>query len=1430
METLGICIGASTLSSVVLERRDGGAPVVLHASALPHNGDPRKAVLETLERPEARRYDRIAVTGRSFRDCLNLTTLSEPESVEEAFVHLYGRGSGFNAVVSAGGETFLAYVLDGEGRISSVQTGNKCASGTGEFFLQQIRRMGMPLEEALRSARTEMPYRVSGRCSVFCKSDCTHATNKGIPKGRVAAGLSRMMAEKILELLTHVPRSRILLIGGCARNAVMVDSLKKEIDALVVPAEAAFFEALGCALWALDHETLPLPDRRGLFHPGKGLFPRLAPLKRFEDRVVFKTAPRGTAAKGDRFILGLDVGSTTTKAALVRTGDDAVCASVYIRTGGDPVRASRNCYGALLETLGNLSKEISIEGLGVTGSGRQIAGLHGMTDGIINEIIAHATGALHFDPAVDTIFEIGGQDAKYTRLTGGVPSDYAMNEACSAGTGSFLEEAARESLSIGTEEIAGFALQGETPPNFNDQCAAFISSDIKKAFQDGIGREDVVAGLVYSICMNYDHRVKGNRPVGEKVFMQGGVCYNRAVPLAMAALTGRRIVVPPDPGLIGAFGVALEVRRRMELGLMAPGRFSLEMLRDRELEYGKPFICDGGREKCDRKCEIARIRIEGRIYPFGGACNRWYNLRSGTDVHAADINLAARFEKRVFAGAVVPAEPGRRPSVGINKSFMVNTYFPLYDRFFRNLGFDVVLPGEPDLEGMKRRNAPFCYPAEIAHGYFQNLLEKNPDYLFLPLFQGDYLPGGTGRSSTCPICQGEPFYLAAAFQDHRVWRDRKASGRVLNPNLNFSGGIENGGKSLLDLSGTLGVPRRKIRAAFREAAAVQEQVLRETREDAAAFLSRLEKDPDAFAVVLFGRTYNAFVSEAHKGIPGKFASRNIPVIPCNGIAFEGEDPMDGRMYWSAGKRILGAARFVAAHPRLFGCYITNFSCGPDSFLIGYFRNIMGRKPSLTLELDSHVADAGIETRVEAFLDIVRRYREIEEGSRPVRRAARSVPARIRFDSQGPVYVDSRNGELSLRDPRVHLIFPSMGRFLSEAGSAVYRGAGIRASTLPPADEETLRMGMAHATCKECLPLLITAGSLLRCVRERGDGDDRLLYFMPTASGPCRFGQYSVYMNDLIARSGIENVALFTANGETSYGEVKGKDLTTRLWTGVILADIFEEMRSVLLAGAADGEAALAVFERQWAGVVKLLEDGGTLREQMGPLEAVAGELGGIALKQPLDRMPRILLTGEIFVRHDGLSRQYLVEEMARKGFATRVSSLAEWVYYTDWCVRNGLSFHDASWRERFSLFFRSFVMRRIEGDIRKVMSRSGLCSGRTEDVDHLIRSARPMISRKLTGEAILTVGAAVGEVPRPCCGAIAIGPFGCMPNRLAESILNMEMTRNGTPHDGGAAPSGRRRSLPFLAIECDGNPFPQMIEAKIEAFLLQAARLHGETS
>ena len=1376
----------------------------------------------------------IAVTGRKFSQSINLTSIPEPEAAENAFSYLNGAGTHYNAIVSAGGETFMVYALGKDGRISTVQAGNKCASGTGEFFLQQIGRMGISLEEATSLARTEKPYNLSSRCSVFCKSDCTHAMNTGVPKGQIAAGLCRMMAGKILEILKQIPKKNIMITGGCARNSVMVDYLDTEIANLVVPEEAPYFEALGCALWALDHETKPFQGTEHLFKEGKTSFAPLPPLKEFESMVEFKTASRGEAREGDRCIIGLDAGSTTTKAIVLRISDNTVLASVYLRTNGDPVQASRNCYADLIDQLGHLSDSIRIVGLGTTGSGRKIAGLHAITDGIINEIIAHATGALFFDKDVDTIFEIGGQDAKYTYITNGVASDYAMNEACSAGTGSFLEEAAKETLKIEMEEIADIAVLGDNPPNFNDQCAAFIGSDIKNAFNEGIGREDIVAGLVYSICMNYNNRVKGNKPVGEKVFMQGGVCLNRAVPLAMAALTGKRIIVPPDPGLIGAFGVALEIKQRLASGLMEEGEFSLKQLRDREIEYGDPFICDGGKEKCDRKCEIARIKIEGKTFPFGGACNRWYNLRSKIKIDTEELNLAGHYEKRIFSDRVLPPEESggydNSKTIGINKSFLVNTYFPLYCHFFSQLGFRVVLPDNPDREGMDMINAPFCYPGEIAHGFFHNLLQKRPDYLFLPQFKGEYLKSSSGKGVTCPLSQGEPFYLNAAFKNHDLYTGLKAKGRIVSSVIDFSDGYISAEPAFIEIAKALGIKKETAVSAYAEAVEMQNVLFDELEETCLQELKRIEENPDECAVVLFGRSYNALVTEGHMGIPNKFASRGIRVIPLSCLPMA-EDTGVEEMYWSAGKRILRVAHFVKHHPQLFGCYITNFSCGPDSFLVGYFRDSMGRKPSLTLELDSHVADAGLETRIEAFIDIVKRYRELEKREESIDHPRDFTPAAVITREDQQIFVDSSGGEYPLSDGKIHLVIPSMGRYTSEAGAAIFTGAGIRTSALLPAGEEALKLGRGNTSCKECLPLLLTVGSLLKYIRERDNSDESLVYFMPTASGPCRFGQYSEFIKRLINTLQLENVAVFSLSSENSYAGFGTFNLVATLWIGTIIADTFDEIYSNLRTNAVDRDSAMDLLEEEWRRILDVLRASHALRDITKALEVTAENLKVIPVKRTIEDTPTILLTGEIFVRHDDISRQYIIEELADRGIATKVSPLSEWLYYTDWLVKNDLSTRHHSFKEKLSLSARSIFMRKYERVVREILSRSALCKNTIDDVDHIIKHTRHLINPELTGEAILTTGASIHEVLDHYCGVISIGPFGCMPTRLAEAILTVEMNMEGKLSAGAISERAKKlrdsvQELPFLTIEGDGSRFPQIITAKLEAFLLQAERLH----
>jgi predicted CoA-substrate-specific enzyme activase len=1249
-----------------------------------------------------------------------------------------------------------------------------------------------------------------------------------------------MMANKILELLKRVEKKNCMIVGGSTRNQMMMSFLKDEIPGLIIPESAPYFEALGTAIWAMSHETKRFTNKNDLFNTKAKSFKTLPPLRDAEKLVTFKSMSFQTPQTGDVCIVGLDVGSTTTKAVLVRKSDDAVLASIYRMTEGDPVGASRKCYQNILDQIAKTLDPamICIEGLGICGSGRQIAGLHAMTDGIINEIIAHAAAAVHFDPDVDTIFEIGGQDAKYTYITAGVPSDYAMNEACSAGTGSFLEESAHETLGITVNDIAQTALNGENPPNFNDQCAAFISSDIKTAIHEGIKQNDIVAGLVYSICMNYNNRVKGNRPLGRKVFMQGGVCYNQAVPLAMAALSGKTIIVPPEPGLMGAYGAALEIKRRISLGLIEPKQFDLQQLAQREVQYGKSFFCPGGSEKCDRHCEINVVVIDGKKFSFGGACNRYYNLRHHLKYDISDLDLVKKREDIVFQKYACDLNPSTASvpigSIGINKSFQVNTLYPLYHHFFAHIGLRPVFPDKPTQEGIDRRNAAFCYPAELTHGFFDSLIKQNPpvDFIFLPHLRSIPVKNGHNNSQICPFAQGEPFYLKTAFKQEIDTLAQKGT-VLLTPLIDMKNDFSDAKRPLIHIADQIGVTQSVAEAAFSRALEIQYRSIDEMKSIGFQLLENLKTDPDKFCVVIFGRPYNAMVQEAHMGIPHKFATRGIQVVPFDFLPIDDEASMDN-MYWGAGQSIIKGTRYVEKHPQLFGVYITNFSCGPDSFLITYFRDIMNRKPSLTLELDSHTADAGLETRIEAFLDIIKQYRHLLNKKIITTQPKTFVSAQTYLQNGIPLVKSSSGNVLSMKDPKVTLLIPSMGRLSTEAISAVFSHAGYHVAPHPPADEDVLKIGRANTSCKECLPLILTTGTLLNYIYTQKKPDEIVVYFMPTTSGPCRFGQYAIFMQQLIERMELQDVTIFALTSDNTYfGMGKGFNYY-KAWWAMIVSDVMEDIRSMLLANSVDVDHALDIFEQNWQSILHTIQYG-RYSDLIHQLDETINHLSHIPLKKPPALVPKILLTGEIFVRRDSLSRQNLTEWLAENGFAVICSPVSEWIRYSDYTIHADASWKKKPFSEKMRFLIRQWLMNIYEKRLGSTMSQSGLVSPRGVDIHHIIDIASHYLSPDLGGEAILTIGSSLDEIATHVCGVIAIGPFGCMPNRLSESILTDIMTRSSKLATKKSKILMEKvlsdiEELPFLAIESDGSPFPQLIIAKLEAFCQQALRLHLQMS
>jgi predicted CoA-substrate-specific enzyme activase len=1454
--SFGICLGASTISIVELERKpgaDGSADIrVVNVEQRQHDGDPKGVLTECLDRRDFSNAC-LGATGRKFRRMLTIPTITEPEATEYAYAFTNPNGEPYDAIVTAGAETFVVYQVDAKNRVSRISSGNKCASGTGEFFLQQIRRMDISVDEAIKLSRgSEHPHALSGRCSVFCKSDCTHALNKGIPIGDVAAGLAHMIAKKIEELLVKVSARRVLLVGGTTKNDVVVGFLRESFDQVTVPPEAPYFEALGAALWALStQQKISAPGQ--YYKTLASSFNFLKPIADYRRLVDFKQMPFEAPRDGDECIIGLDVGSTTTKAVLFRTADEKILKAIYLRTNGNPIKASRECYQSLHEQLAGA--RVRVTGLGVTGSGRYISGLHAETRGIINEIIAHARAAAHFDPSVDTIYEIGGQDAKYTYLTNSVASDYAMNEACSAGTGSFLEESAAETLGVRMEDIAEIAMRAKNPPDFSDQCAAFISSDINTAFQEGIGKEDIIAGLVYSICVNYVTRVRGSRQTGDTVFMQGGVCYNTAVPIAMAGIIGKRIVVPPHPGLMGAYGVALEVKNMVGLGLLEPQAFDLAELAAREVEYGRSFICHGKPENCDRKCEIAMIHVGGKKFPFGGACNKYYNKINNVHYEVAAFNHVETRGEMLFgrlaqqAPAAPPAAAGSGngngngsghapaaqtltgPVIGINRSFHAHTLLPLYHAFFTSLGCRIVMPTTVRQTGIDKGMTSFCLPGQIALGMFEDLLDLKPDYIFMPQIKEMHVSEQEEYrieyQTTCMFVQGEPWFQKATFL-----RDRPDAPAFIAPVFNFMTGFGAEEEQFIQIAVNLGRSREEGVRAHAAGLAAQEEFFRAQKAEGRRILAELESHPDEIAVVLFGRPYNAFADEANKGVPFKFASRGVRIIPFDFLEYEQEENFRDT-YWEMGQKIIKAARIVKRHPQLYACYLTNFLCALDSLMVPHLRDLMGTKPSLTIEVDSHTADAGVNTRIEAFLDVVRNYIKIR-GRIPAPPPP-FAKAAIEVSQTGKVtFTDSAGARIDVHDRRVKTVVPSMGNLFAESAAAVLRGLGWRAEALPVCDGEALELGRSVTTSKECLPLINIIGEILRYAKHRTDPEEKTVVAMVGAAGNCRVGQYATLINVVIDKLKIRDIALLVLKNDDGFAGL-GIPFRLRMAKAVYLSDVLDDARSAIRALAVDPGTGMQVFKREADRLIGTL-DGSNRRGTYRQLRSSVKELARIRLRVPISQAKYVGIIGEIFVRRDHFSLMGIPEKLAEQNFVMLSAPVTEVLRYTDFLLEIGSFTNTSGLLGRVEQFISTFVQDHHERKAKRLMVRSGLYEYDLINIKRYIAHSTHFIPQKFTGEPGLASGSALAQILDKFCGVINVGPFGCMNSRMTESILVPEMTVEGKERatvNAGVKTDisdikGTTDALPFLSLELDGNPFSQIEEARIETFLLQANRLHEQ--
>jgi predicted CoA-substrate-specific enzyme activase len=1376
MACVGVNIGALTVKVVGLRGNDRISRV------FPHQGRPLEVLKKILAGADFAKAEFFGVCG-------HLGHLSEAAAIQRALKEL---GENFDAAVSLGGESFLVYLLR-DGRITNVLSHNKCAAGSGEFFVQQIGRMGCSLDEAIRRSFAGRVVPLASRCSVHCKTDITHKLNRNeaTPED-ILHTLHDSMASKVIALLEKGQRDfkRVLLIGGLTRNAAMLAALrgKQPGTEFVVLPESFWFEAWGAALLTRDEPVYKTPNIS--VQPGLGQLP---PLGLSTERVKVIAAPPRQPPPEHPLVLGVDAGSTTTKAVLLDPATRGVVASHYTRTRGDPVAAARECLQALANQAGNCHVRLTA----TTGSARELIGAYLGTQHVFNEISAQAVGANHFDADVDTIFEIGGQDAKYIYLRNGVPIDYAMNNACSAGTGSFLEESALGDLGIAVSDIAGIALAAPAPVQFKTTCAAFINSDIRLAQQEGHERANIVAGLVYAIAANYLTKVKGQRPVGKKVFLQGGVALNRALGNAFAQSVGREVVIPPHPELLGALGVAvLAFKRTAAAEAFDPATPELLALAAPEMKLVSRFTC----RACKMYCSIDRFEVAGRRFPFGGRCSLYENVWKRKARTAAAPDLVERRAELLFGGVRDQAGNGR-PRIGLPRALTTHSLHPLYATFFSGLGMDVVL-SEVDPRGDLKSNSGFCFPAQIAHGAVLDLVQRGLNLIFLPQVMRMPPAGSCRDSYLCPITQAGPYFLAKAFPEIRL----------LSPLLDFTNGYA-ANSALVELAvRDLGMPRPLAGQAWTAAVQAQteaEMALRQLGQTALA-QAVAEGKP---AILLAGHSYNAFTPEASQSVGRKLSSMGVTVIPADCLA-----PVEkGPTAWHFANNILNAVALVRQHPNLFLLCVSNFSCTIDAFTQAMLGSELGAKPYLIIEIDAHTADAGVQTRLEAFLDIIRNF-------------TTGAPAQTRSFSPcrlapGGRVIRSNGDAVALTDPRVHIVFPNFSQIHTEALTMVARWIGLHPGEVMPLERSQLECGLQHTSGRECLPLPICLGQLLQAVESRRPGEI-IGFFMVRGGAPCVVDSYMGYFERFIAEQQLPDVFMFDLRKENDYGKFDLPELTQDLSAAIPVADVLVEIENVLRVVGGNGSCQRV--QQEWK---QLATTTASLAHFETQLPAFIDWLAALPRTRDPLSCPRVAVTGDFFTRFSPFFMEGIAELYASRGIVLKpvdVSDLLLHVAYSGvaeaaqgWSMKPGsLAFAKActrvfqpDGRQYFQQWLNYEAGRKCDKHCRDLFRRTGLTVAGPNEVPALFEKAAEHVSPSIYGEVTPTVGKGLAAASEGYDGLIVIGPFNCLPFRISEAILKPLCIQQG---------------MPILTYESDGYAvapsFIRQVEVHIQQVLDRAAQ------
>ena len=1365
--TLGIDIGSTTVKIAILDENDN----LVFSDYERHFANIQETLADLLQKAENQLGELTlcpVITGSGGLTLANHLEVPFVQEVIAVSTSLQKLAPQTDVAIELGGEDAkIIYFENGnvEQRMNGI-----CAGGTGSFIDQMaslLQTDATGLNEYARHYKALYP--IAARCGVFAKTDIQPLINDGATKEDLSASIFQAVVNQTISgLACGKPiRGHVAFLGGPLHflselKQAFIRTLKLDDQHIIAPDNSHLFAAMGSALNANQDITVSLTELKKRMRTTIKLdfeVERMEPLFATQEdydsfhkrQSAYKVKTGDLASYRGKCFLGIDAGSTTTKTALVGE-DGTLLYSFYSNNNGNPLKTT---ISSIQEIYRELPKDAEIAFSCSTGYGEALIKAALLLDEGEVETVSHYYAAAFFDPEVDCILDIGGQDMKCIKIRNQTVDSVQLNEACSSGCGSFIETFAK-SLNYTVQDFAKAALFAKNPIDLGTRCTVFMNSKVKQAQKEGAEVSDISAGLAYSVIKNALYKVikvSDASELGKHIVVQGGTFYNDAVLRSFEKIANCQAIRPDIAGIMGAFGAALIARERYQEGTKT-SMLSIDQIN--ALKYTTSMAnCRG----CTNNCRLTINKFSGgRQYISGNRCERGIGKEKNKD-HIP--NLFDYKYKRIFSYEPLTADRATRGKVGIPRVLNMFENYPFWYTFFTELKYQVVLSPtstrkiyELGIESIPSESE--CYPAKLAHGHVTWLLRNDVKFIFYPCipYERNEFPDAVNHYN-CPIVTSYAENIK-----NNVDELNDPSIRFMNPFLAFTSEDILTGRLVEEFSD---IPAAEVKAAAHKAWEELTAVRRDVQKKGEETLQYL-KDTGRRGIVLAGRPYHSD-PEIHHGIPDMINSYGIAVFTEDSISHlaQVERPIRVNDQWMYHSRLYAAANFVKTREDLDLIQLNSFGCGLDAVTTDEVYEILdgSNKIYTCLKIDEVNNLGAARIRIRSLIAALR-AKEAQNKKREIR----------------PSSIEKVSFTKEMRK-NYTILCPQMSPFHFTILEACFNVCGYNLVVLPNDNKHAVDVGLKYVNNDACYPSLMVVGQIMDALLSGKYDLDKTAVIMSQTGGGCRASNYIAFIRRALKKAGMEQVPVISLNLsglESNPGFKLTLPLIKRVVYGAVFGDIL--MKCVYRMRPYELEEGIVnrkhkIWEQR---VIAFLTGSSVSHSQFKKMcREMVHEFDTIPISD--EKKPRVGIVGEILVKFLPAANNHLADLLEAEGAEPVVPDLIDFICY---CFFNQNFKVKKLGFKKSKATVANLGLRAIDW-LRKTANEA-LAESRhftpAADIRDLAKMAEPIVSPgNQTGEGWFLTGEMMelihGGVPNIVC----IQPFGCLPNHIVGKGVIKEVRR-----------------------------------------------------